>query len=455
MLLIAAAVLACCRGRRRWRHLVALAGFFAPRWCPSRRHSGRAGGDGRRRSRRRGGAGRAGTLLPALVVAVWVGGAALLLARELLAHLRLAGARRGWAAADAALRRSCGVRPQRQLHLADVASPRTHGLLVPVIVLPRTLPQGLDRRVLRLIVAHEEAHARWRDPLVHAVVRVVRALLWIAPPLWIAERLVVREREAAADEARCARRERRVCTRYAAALVGFGRLAGSRADPLAVRLGAASDLEYRVRRILGMAPARLTRMAAAIAVLAASVVALGLAPRAHAPGRLVVVEPGGGAIGVRAELLPRATSAAVDAATVESGGERSADAESSRQALRPLGSSREGASSAPAAGTLLPADLPAAAAGARQPRRAAGGAVEVAQPEQAGTPRLAPRNPLSRFPPLRKRSASRQATRCRPAPTFTATPLSRLTATATSPATATATWRSTGSTRTASSATAS
>ncbi len=219
-----------------------------------------------------------GTLLGPL----WVAGAVLLLSRELRAHLRLAADRRRWSPAGEALRRSLEVAAGRALWLGDVESPRTHGLLRPAIVLPRQRGLGAPS-IARLVVAHEEAHARWRDPLVHALLRLVRALLWISPALWLAERLVMREREAAADEAALRGQDDERCASYAAALVAFCRLAGSPAQPTGVHLGTASTLEYRVRRILRRSRRHAAQLTAAALILTSSVVALAATPLAEAP----------------------------------------------------------------------------------------------------------------------------------------------------------------------------
>lgn len=317
-LFIAGAALALLRrAPGRFRYAVALAGFAAVVLVPllatregAPRLIGAAG------SAARAAAGGPDSALDsgALLAGLWIGVAVLLLARELVAHLRLTGQSRRWRLADETLREALGVPDGRRLRLADVPSPRTHGLLVPAILLPDRLAEALDPTVVRLIAAHEEAHARWRDPLVQAVVRVLRSLFWVAPPVWIAERLIVREREAAADEAALGGAGAEVCARYAAALVDFARVRARRLELVAVGLGPASDLEYRIRRILRLSPARTAGIAAAVLGLASGSLALAVAPLAEVPGRTLVVAGGG-----RDRGAPPARGAAAGAAIAPPG----------------------------------------------------------------------------------------------------------------------------------------
>ena len=294
---------------------------------------------------------------PALALAaLWGAGAAILLLRELLAHGRLARQRRRWPAAAPSLREALRVPPRRAVLLGDVASPRTQGLLAPAIVLPAALPARAEPDVLRLIVAHEESHASWRDPLVHATLRALRCLLWVAPPVWIAERLVAREREAAADAAALARACPDARERYAQALVRFARLATRRADLLAVRLGAASDLDYRVRRILRLrTPA--AGAAAAAGLLACGSLALAATPRAERPGAVVAM--GVERVTAPAVAPPRSAVASGGAASQPGTPASPAEAPAPRLAALPAtdgtaldpaaGSSSTGSSSTPSA----------------------------------------------------------------------------------------------------------
>jgi len=186
---------------------------------------------------------------------VWLALAALLLARELLGHLALR--RRAHAPADEATRRALAWPADVPLFVGD-DGPATLGLWRPRVVLPRA---WLARDVAR----HELAHARWRDPLVHAAVRVVRALLWPALPLWYLEAVVRVEREAAADAAAAALGDAHA---YASTLLAVARsAAGARRSSVGI---AGIGLEERIERLLAppARPGPTRRVAALLAVLA-------------------------------------------------------------------------------------------------------------------------------------------------------------------------------------------
>lgn len=213
--------------------------------------------------------------------AAWFAGVLVLLVREARAYRRLSLDRRSWRTADPITTR----RSRYRVVLAGDGAPRTHGLLRPVIVLPEAIAAAEDG-IARLVVAHEESHARWRDPMIHAAIRLVRSLLWIALPLWIAERIVIREREASADEAALNAETGEMRSRYAEALVEFCRSSTQR-SALAVQLGAAADLEYRVRRILRTSSGAKS-VATALGLLCAGSFLFAFTPLAEVPGEVVV-----------------------------------------------------------------------------------------------------------------------------------------------------------------------
>lgn len=196
-------------------------------------------------------------LAAAPVTIVWFSITALLLLREAAGHARLRKTR-------------------RTLAVSDHAAPFTIGLLRPVVVLPADLPERFPAEVVERIARHEQAHARWRDPLVFAVLRIIAILFWPSPA-WLVLRWVRREREAAAD-AEALRGSRGDAESYIAALLRLARPA-----PALTADMAGSDLEYRARCLL--APRRGTRLA--IAALLASAFLLSIAT----PARLDAEEP--------------------------------------------------------------------------------------------------------------------------------------------------------------------
>ncbi|MEZ5979302.1 MAG: M56 family metallopeptidase [Planctomycetota bacterium] len=114
---------------------------------------------------------------------------------------------------DVALRRRFAllVREQRaprttRLLLApDLASPATAGLLRPAVLVSPEVLAELAPQELEFALRHELAHARRRDVLVDALVRVVRAVWFFHPSVWIAPLHAARARELACDEAAVAR----------------------------------------------------------------------------------------------------------------------------------------------------------------------------------------------------------------------------------------------------------
>lgn len=167
--------------------------------------------------------------------------------------------------------------------------------LRPLIVVDPGVLDSLDPREREALVAHEMAHVARRDPLVGLAVGLVRDLAFFVPPVHLAARWLIREREESADELAVsqtrrpgalassivkiwdARRDRgRVAV--ACAAVPNGRLAlstaGRGASPAAVMLTA------RVERLLepalapGLARRLLELPLALVAVALATAVAL-------------------------------------------------------------------------------------------------------------------------------------------------------------------------------------
>jgi beta-lactamase regulating signal transducer with metallopeptidase domain len=227
-------------------------------------------------------AGAAGAALAARAATplwiVWAGGALLLLLRDAVGHARLRRERHGWVAAPESLKRELEWPPRVPLSTYSGASPLTVGLLRPRVVIPRGMVEEFPLAVVRRIALHELSHARWRDPMVYAALRAVTALFWVAP-VWPLLRWARREREAAADE-RALRGTAGEQEGYVAALVHCSRLA-MRHRRLVPAM-AASDLEYRARRILGPQPPRFS-IAAVVVIGAAAVLLSRTVPANFAP----------------------------------------------------------------------------------------------------------------------------------------------------------------------------
>ncbi|HEY1303542.1 MAG TPA: M56 family metallopeptidase [Vicinamibacterales bacterium] len=128
----------------------------------------------------------------------------LLLARDVARLLRVAGdatAENGHIAAiGQELSRHLGLsRIPTVLVSTRTVMPMTWGFRRPRVLLP---PGALDwpHERLRAVLAHEFAHVRRADWLVHLVTQVVCAVYWFHPLFWTAERALARESEQAADD---------------------------------------------------------------------------------------------------------------------------------------------------------------------------------------------------------------------------------------------------------------
>jgi beta-lactamase regulating signal transducer with metallopeptidase domain len=75
------------------------------------------------------------------------------------------------------------------------------GIVRPVVILPREVLLALEPRQLAAVLAHEACHLRRRDNLTAAIHHCVQVLFWFHPLVWWVGANLLREREAACDEA--------------------------------------------------------------------------------------------------------------------------------------------------------------------------------------------------------------------------------------------------------------
>ena len=138
-------------------------------------------------------------------------------------------------------------RPVRLLESRAVAVPVVAGLLKPVILLPTSALTGLSPLQLEMILAHELAHVRRRDPLVNALQHLVETALFYHPAVWWVSNVVREEREACCDNVAT-----RLCGNplaYAETLARLERLRGP--GPL-VLAASGGRLKARIERLLGL-----------------------------------------------------------------------------------------------------------------------------------------------------------------------------------------------------------
>ncbi len=136
----------------------------------------------------------------------------------------------------------------------SISSPMALGILRPIIVFPADLVEKLSADKLSLVLMHELAHVRRWDNLTLLLQRLVSAVLFFHPAVWLCGRMLRREAEQACDDLV-------VCTtgRSEAYARGLAHVAerAVHLNPLIRRIptmnafAAESDLALRIRRALG------------------------------------------------------------------------------------------------------------------------------------------------------------------------------------------------------------
>lgn len=125
-----------------------------------------------------------------LVMITWTVGALLLLARFAAGLFRLMRLTR----LGEPFGTDCVV-----LRASESPVPMTWGVWKPVILLPDYV-MGWPREKRDLVILHEQAHIQRRDWLWHAFARLVTALFWFHPLVWMAASRLRAEGECAADD---------------------------------------------------------------------------------------------------------------------------------------------------------------------------------------------------------------------------------------------------------------
>lgn len=146
----------------------------------------------------------------------------------------------------------------RLIAIEAAGAPMVVGLLEPVIVVPLASCAGVSPEMARAALAHELAHVARRDWLVEIGLRVVEAVLFFNPFVWLLAAQVREEREACCDAWACERLEMpRVA--FAESLASWARCLAAPDRQTAGVLGLGRGLLRRVTRLLGQAPAVRTR----------------------------------------------------------------------------------------------------------------------------------------------------------------------------------------------------
>lgn len=212
---------------------------------------------------------------PSPLALLWLGGAgvtALVFAGLYLFGLRRFRAARPLADGAAAdwLRRHPLRRRLRLAGLPGLSSPMTHGLLMPVILLPEGFDPDSPEAVF--VLEHEYVHVRRLDSLWKLLLTLALVVHWFNPAVWLLWFLAGRDLELSCDEAVLRRLGPDRRRDYARALVALeerrSRLAG-----LGFGYGCAAE---RIRAIMGFRrPGRLRRILSGLLVLILAAGALG------------------------------------------------------------------------------------------------------------------------------------------------------------------------------------
>ena len=136
----------------------------------------------------------------------------------------------------------------------SISSPMALGILRPIIVFPADLVKKLSADKLTLVLMHELAHVRRWDNLTLLLQRLVSAVLFFHPAVWLCGRILRREAEQACDDLVVC-----VSGRSEAYARGLAHVAerAVHSNPLIRRIptmnafAAESDLALRIRRTLG------------------------------------------------------------------------------------------------------------------------------------------------------------------------------------------------------------
>ncbi len=239
---------------------------------------------------------------PSLLTLLWLGGAGVTALGFF--SLYLFGLRRFRAArplADRAAADWLRLHPlRRRLRLGvlpGLPSPMTHGLLLPVIL----LPEGCDPACseTRFALEHEYVHVRRGDSLWKLLLTLALVIHWFNPAVWLLWLLAGRDLELSCDEAVIRRLGADRRRDYAQALVALAerrsRLAG-----LGFGYGSA---EERIRSIMRYRkPGRLNRSLSVLLVLILAVFSLGGVQAGAILGGKRVYRNGGVTLTVPADL---------------------------------------------------------------------------------------------------------------------------------------------------------
>ena len=133
------------------------------------------------------------SVIPAVLIAVWIAGCAIVLVSWF----------RRWWRVRLTLRRASPVQlefPIKVMSSPSLIEPGIFGIFRPVLLLPEGIADRLTPAQLQSILAHELCHVRRRDNLAAAIHMLVEATFWFHPLVWWIGARLIEERERACDE---------------------------------------------------------------------------------------------------------------------------------------------------------------------------------------------------------------------------------------------------------------
>ncbi|HET9793584.1 MAG TPA: M56 family metallopeptidase [Thermoanaerobaculia bacterium] len=179
--------------------------------------------------------------------------------------------------------------PPELLVSAEMPVPCAVGGVRPAILLPDAVFRSMPEPERDWILAHELAHLRRRDPGITAIESAVVALWWFNPLVRVLAAQRRERREESCDEEVLRRRGGDVRA-YGRALLSAAALANGRRNSAVAATGRRTDLERRLRRLVGGVSAVRRRPGPALAIAGAALLFLpGVRPGSRPAGAAAVV----------------------------------------------------------------------------------------------------------------------------------------------------------------------
>ncbi|HET9191414.1 MAG TPA: M56 family metallopeptidase [Vicinamibacterales bacterium] len=229
-----------------------------------------------------------------LLFAAWGLGAFVCLVPVLLTPWRLRHLRRSarrWSRAEELLRTiDPTARPVAVFLHDEETAPLACGIVRPVILLPAAAARWSEDDIARALI-HELEHVRRADWPVCIATRIISAVYWFHPLVWIAWRRLGLEAERAADDAVLCESER---TAYAQQLVTLAKERWRASAIPVLSMAGRSDLSARVAAVLDetQTRGRLGRARAAVILAAAGLLVMAVAPLRAQATPIAPVEKG-------------------------------------------------------------------------------------------------------------------------------------------------------------------